>query len=199
MACGLLQVPHYRDAPLHVEVTNARSQIQRAFSVDAGGKEERGSRHRAAECPRRHFTKYSLTQKGKFVPNGRKDRTMVLVDIRETPSAKAADMLKASCGGDQAVTPPARLVAVSKRLDVMLQAVKTVRTSLDDFYGKLSDEQKAQFEAIGPRRTGAERCGEGRRRQAKGPRSARRVCCHQRSSLSVAGMVMGWRQAGLAS
>jgi formylmethanofuran dehydrogenase subunit B len=45
-----------------------------------------------AECHPRHFTKYSLTQKGRFVPNGRKDRTMVLVDIRETPSAKAADL-----------------------------------------------------------------------------------------------------------
>src|ERR1700676_3272812 len=44
------------------------------------------------ECHPRHFTKYSLTQKGKFIPNGRKDRTMVLVDIRETPSAKAADL-----------------------------------------------------------------------------------------------------------
>jgi hypothetical protein len=68
-------------------------------------------------------------------------------------SAKAADMLKAACQPDAAVTPPARLVAVGKRLDVMLQAVKTVRTALDDFYGTLSDEQKAQFEAIGPRRT----------------------------------------------
>ena len=45
-----------------------------------------------AECHPRHFTKYTLTQKGKFVPKGRKDRTMVLVDIRETPSAKAADI-----------------------------------------------------------------------------------------------------------
>jgi formylmethanofuran dehydrogenase subunit B len=45
-----------------------------------------------AECHPRHFTKYSLTQKGKFTPRGRKDRTMVLVDIRETPSAKAADL-----------------------------------------------------------------------------------------------------------
>jgi len=45
-----------------------------------------------AECHPRHFTKYSLMPKGKFIPNGRKDRTMVLVDIRETPSAKAADM-----------------------------------------------------------------------------------------------------------
>jgi formylmethanofuran dehydrogenase subunit B len=45
-----------------------------------------------AECHPRHFTKYTLTQKGKFIPKGRKDRTMVLVDIRETPSAKAADV-----------------------------------------------------------------------------------------------------------
>lgn len=45
-----------------------------------------------AECHPRHFTKYTLTQKGRFVPNGRKDRTMVLVDIRETPSVKAADI-----------------------------------------------------------------------------------------------------------
>ena len=30
-----------------------------------------------AECHPRHFTKYTLTQKGKFVPNGRKGRTMV--------------------------------------------------------------------------------------------------------------------------
>lgn len=30
--------------------------------------------------------------KGKFVPNGRKDRTMVLIDIRETASSKAADV-----------------------------------------------------------------------------------------------------------
>jgi hypothetical protein len=35
----------------------------------------------------------------------------------------------------------------------MLQAVKLVSSVLDDFYATLSDEQKAQFEAIGPRRT----------------------------------------------
>jgi LTXXQ motif family protein len=68
-------------------------------------------------------------------------------------SAKAAEMLKTSCQADDAVTPPARLTAVGNRLDTMLQAVKLVRSALDDFYGTLSDEQKAQFEAIGPRRT----------------------------------------------
>ena len=45
-----------------------------------------------AECHPRHFTKYTLMQKSKFLPRGRKDRTMVLVDIRETKSAKAADI-----------------------------------------------------------------------------------------------------------
>jgi hypothetical protein len=70
-------------------------------------------------------------------------------------SAKAADLLKSSCQGGDAITPPARLEAAGKRLDTMLQAIKTVRSALDDFYGKLSDEQKAQFEAIGPRRTAA--------------------------------------------
>jgi len=45
-----------------------------------------------AECHPRHFSKYTLTQKGKFVPEGRKGRTMVLVDIRETLSVKAADI-----------------------------------------------------------------------------------------------------------
>ena len=45
-----------------------------------------------AECHPRHFTKYTIMQKGKFVPNGRKGRTMVLVDIRETPSERASDI-----------------------------------------------------------------------------------------------------------
>jgi hypothetical protein len=75
----------------------------------------------------------------------------------QNASAKAEDMLKSSCQTDDALTPPARLAAAGKRLDVMLQAITTVRTSLDDFYAKLTDEQKAQFEAIGPGRAGLSR------------------------------------------
>jgi len=45
-----------------------------------------------AESHPRHFTKYSLMPKGQFVPNGRKDRTAVLIDVRKTKSAKAADI-----------------------------------------------------------------------------------------------------------
>jgi hypothetical protein len=68
-------------------------------------------------------------------------------------TAKAADILKASCQTNEPITPPARLEAVGKRLDAMLQAVRGVRAPLDDFYGRLSDEQKAQFEAIGQSRS----------------------------------------------
>jgi len=42
-------------------------------------------------------------------------------------TAKAADMLKVTCQPDDVVTPPARLAALAKRLDIMLQAVKLVR------------------------------------------------------------------------
>lgn len=45
-----------------------------------------------AESHPRHFTRYSLMPKGMFVPNGRKDRTCVVVDVRKTKSAKAADV-----------------------------------------------------------------------------------------------------------
>jgi formylmethanofuran dehydrogenase subunit B len=45
-----------------------------------------------AESHPRHFTKYSVTPKGMFVPNGRKSRYVVLVDVRRTPSARAADL-----------------------------------------------------------------------------------------------------------
>jgi hypothetical protein len=68
-------------------------------------------------------------------------------------AAQAADTLKAACQPADMLTPIARLDAIARRLDTMLQAVKSVRSALEDFYTTLSDEQKAQFEAIGPRRT----------------------------------------------
>jgi len=45
-----------------------------------------------ADSHPRHFTRYSLMPKGRFVPRGRKDRTVVLVDVRKTKSAAAADI-----------------------------------------------------------------------------------------------------------
>ena len=45
-----------------------------------------------AESHPRHFTKYSLMPKGTYLPRGRKDRYCVLVDVRKTKSARAADL-----------------------------------------------------------------------------------------------------------
>jgi hypothetical protein len=77
----------------------------------------------------------------------------------------AAEQLRASCFVQaDAQTPPARLAAVGQRLERMLQAVKSVRTALGEFYGTLSDEQKAAFDAIGPQQLGfAERPQQARR------------------------------------
>jgi hypothetical protein len=78
-----------------------------------------------------------------------------LAELRALQNAatQAAERLASSCPSELPTTPPARLAAVSKRLDVMLQAVKSVRVALDNFYGDLSDEQKAQFNRIGQSRT----------------------------------------------
>ncbi|MCP3373769.1 Spy/CpxP family protein refolding chaperone [Bradyrhizobium cajani] len=56
------------------------------------------------------------------------------------------------CPAEAAATPQARLDAVKTRLETMLQAVGGISDALDDFEADLSDEQKAGFEAIGPKR-----------------------------------------------
>jgi len=71
----------------------------------------------------------------------------------QSAATQAAEQLAASCPSELPTTPTARLAAVTKRLDVMLGAVKTVRGALDELYGDLSDEQKAQFNRIGQSRT----------------------------------------------
>lgn len=75
------------------------------------------------------------------------------LQVLQDTSAKVSDALEAACQPSDAMTPPARMAAVHKRLDNLLDGVKSVRAALEDFYATLSDEQKAQFEAIGPRRT----------------------------------------------
>jgi LTXXQ motif family protein len=71
------------------------------------------------------------------------------LDQLKQASVKAADELQGSCPTHVGETPTARLDAMSNRLDAMVQAVKGLRPRLDDFYASLSDEQKAQFNAMG--------------------------------------------------
>jgi formylmethanofuran dehydrogenase subunit B len=44
-----------------------------------------------AEAHPRHPTRYSVTARGMFTPAGRKDRTVIHVDVRKTPSTRMAD------------------------------------------------------------------------------------------------------------
>jgi formylmethanofuran dehydrogenase subunit B len=94
-----------------------------------------------AECHPRHFTKYTLMQKGRFVPNGRKDRTMVLVDIRETPSAKAADIfLQIRPGKDFEMLTALRALVKGQRVDdAIIAEIGLSREQLQDF----ADQMKA--------------------------------------------------------
>jgi hypothetical protein len=67
----------------------------------------------------------------------------------QSASTQAADIIKAACPSEIPATPPSRLAAVGKRLQAMLQGVKTVQPALADFYNALSDDQKARFNSMG--------------------------------------------------
>ena len=97
-----------------------------------------------AECHPRHFTKYTLTQKGKFVPQGRKGRTMVLVDIRETPSARAADLfLQIQPGKDfELVTT---LIALVKGRSVNRERVAETGVTVEQLQDLVDRMKRARF------------------------------------------------------
>ena len=97
-----------------------------------------------AECHPRHFTKYTLTQKGRFVPEGRKGRTMVLVDIRETMSSKAADLfLQIRPGKDFEVLTTLRALVKNQQVDER-RAAETGLT-LDQLQDLVDRMKRARF------------------------------------------------------
>jgi hypothetical protein len=63
---------------------------------------------------------------------------------------KAEEIVRASCPAELPLTPTGRLDVMEKRLEAMLQGVKTVRPALETFFKSLDDEQKARFIAVGP-------------------------------------------------
>ena len=59
-----------------------------------------------------------------------------------------------ACPPKDALTPPARLKAAKARLEAMREAIRSVNDAVDDFHADLSDEQKTQFEGLGPKKRG---------------------------------------------
>ena len=100
-----------------------------------------------AECHPRHFTKYALMPKGKFTPNGRKDRTMVLIDIRETPSAKAADVfLQIRPGKDFELVTVLRALIKNQRVDEAI--VAEIGLSMEQLHELVGMMKAAKFGVI---------------------------------------------------
>jgi len=100
-----------------------------------------------AECHPRHFTKYTIMQKGKFVPQGRKGRYMVLVDIRETPSAKAADLfLQIRPGKDFEVLSILRALIKNQRVNPVSAAETGL--SLEQMQDLANRMKRAKFGVI---------------------------------------------------
>ena len=75
------------------------------------------------------------------------------LDALQRMNAFARNTLNFACQPDDNLTPPDRLATADTRLDAMLDAIRLIAPALDDFLATLSEEQKAQFETIGAKRT----------------------------------------------
>jgi LTXXQ motif family protein len=75
------------------------------------------------------------------------EQRAALHDLRDA-SVKAAEALAVNCPTYQTLTPTGRVEAMQNRLDATLRAVRTMQPALTEFYGSLSDEQKAHFNSL---------------------------------------------------
>ena len=76
-----------------------------------------------------------------------KDQAASLENLHKT-SSDMAKLLIASCAQPIPADPQARLDAAADRLTALNYAATTVQIAFDDFYGRLSNEQKARFESL---------------------------------------------------
>jgi len=80
-----------------------------------------------AESHPRHFTRYAVTPKGMYIPNGKKDRTVVLVDVRKTPSTPVADIfLLVKPGRDFELLWALRALVKGRRINPGIEAITGV-------------------------------------------------------------------------
>jgi hypothetical protein len=104
---------------------------------------------------------------------------LTALDDLNAATAKANDVVKASCPTAMPLTPAARLDAAQARLEAMIKAVDIVRGPLQTFYESLSDEQRQRFDAIGNTRGNTRLGNTGNGRAAAGGNVA--ALCSQQS------------------
>lgn len=75
------------------------------------------------------------------------------LDELKATSAKSIEAMRATCNAELPATLTGRMEAMEKRLEAMLQSVKTLRPAFEAFYATLNDEQKQRLNAsTGPGR-----------------------------------------------
>ncbi len=96
-----------------------------------------------AESHPRHFTRYAVTPKGMFIPNGKKDRTVVLIDVRKTPSTPVADIfVRVKPGKDFELLWALRALVKGKKISEDIEAQTGVpRETLDDLVHRMKSCQ----------------------------------------------------------
>ncbi|BAL74483.1 Spy/CpxP family protein refolding chaperone [Bradyrhizobium cosmicum] len=68
-------------------------------------------------------------------------------DEFKAAAVKSSETMRSACVADVPKTIVGRAEAMEKRMDTMLQAIKTMRPALEAFYATLTDEQKAKLDS----------------------------------------------------
>ena len=94
-----------------------------------------------AESHPRLFGRYALTPKGMYVPNGRRDRTAVLIDVRKSRSAPVADIfIQVKPGRDFELLWALRALVKGKRVDPNIEATTGVPlATLEDLVERMKN------------------------------------------------------------
>jgi len=72
------------------------------------------------------------------------------LDDLANASVKAAEIIRAACPTQIALTAPGRLTSMRHRVEAMISAAGTVQPALQKFYDLLSDEQKKRLSTLAP-------------------------------------------------
>jgi hypothetical protein len=74
------------------------------------------------------------------------DMQRTKLDDLKSASIKAAEAMRSACSVDRPTTMIGRMDVMEKRMEAMLQAIRTIRPPLEAFYASLDDEQKARID-----------------------------------------------------
>jgi hypothetical protein len=144
-------------APLDNFYTSLTEQQRQQFATlgptpSAGRRPASGSDLAALCNPRTEgFTQLPIERIEQFVRPTQQQQDAL--EHLKTASTDAANELQSSCPAEIPKDPVVRFDTAAKRLDAMSEAIKTVRPALDNFYASLTDQQKAQFNTLGPPKT----------------------------------------------